>query len=452
MSGETIRLADYAAKLTYEDLPPAVVQRAKDTIIDTVASIYYGHALPWSKIIVSYAERTGAGGKSRILGSPGPTVHPNAAALANGSLAHAFELDSLTKPGTGCHPGAALVVPALAIAQSEDRAFSGRDLITAVVAGAEVLIRIGHATQHTNEKRGFHAPGTTGPFGGAVAAGRLLGFKTELIANALGIAGSLSSGLLEFARFGSGAMVKRLHIGRAAESGVLAATLARDGFEGPVTVLEGAAGFLKVFCDKPDIDRLVCGLGREYETLTTLIKQYACHITAQTPVQAFEELRAALRFEAGDIERITIAGIERMVRVNNIPKPADRMMAQYSAPFCVALSMFRDLRDPDVFDEEVVKNEKVLDLVSRIDMVVDEGKEAYGSLASTVTVYLKDGRHEKRRIEEFAGTPANPLDRDGLRRKFLFLARGYVGSEALYERLQGLEDESDVRWIGGGQH
>src|SRR6201996_6227090 len=119
MANETVRLAEYATKLRYEDLPPAVIQRAKDAIIDIVAAIYYGHKLPWSKMIVAYAEKTGTGGKSLILGSKGPSVHANAAALANGALAHAFELDSLTKPGTGCHPGATVAVPVLAVAQGE---------------------------------------------------------------------------------------------------------------------------------------------------------------------------------------------------------------------------------------------------------------------------------------------------------------------------------------------
>src|SRR4029453_9082913 len=121
-------------------------------------------------------------------------------------------------------------------------------LITATVAGAEVMIRIGRATQHSNEGRGFHAPGTTGPFGAAVTCGKLMGFDAECTQNALGIAGSLACGLLEFARAGNGAMVKRLHLGRAAEGGVLAASLAGQGFTGPASVLEGEFGFLRGFC------------------------------------------------------------------------------------------------------------------------------------------------------------------------------------------------------------
>ena len=140
---------------------------------------------------------------------------------------------STTSPGprTGVHPGATLLVPALAVAQ--DRGVGGRDLIAAVVAGAEVMIRIGRATKHNQEKRGFHAPGTTGPFGAAIAAGRCMNFDMERMTNALGIAGSLTGGLMEFARSGTGAMVKRLHLGRAAESGVLAAEPRRGRLHRP---------------------------------------------------------------------------------------------------------------------------------------------------------------------------------------------------------------------------
>jgi 2-methylcitrate dehydratase PrpD len=116
--------------LRYDDLPLHVIQRAKDCITDTVAVIVLGNGMPWSRIVVNYAQRIGAGGRSRILGAPGPTLHAPAAALANGTLAHAFESDNLTKPGAGVHPGATLLPTGLAIAQ--ERGNSGRELITAV--------------------------------------------------------------------------------------------------------------------------------------------------------------------------------------------------------------------------------------------------------------------------------------------------------------------------------
>src|SRR6476620_12435165 len=130
MAGETVQLAEYAAALRYEDLPAEVVGCARDCIIDTVAACICGSALPWSRIVIDYAERTGPGGASRILGR-GTAVQAPAAALANGALAHAFELDSLTRPGAGAHPGATVLPPALAIAQEQGA--DGRGLLTAFV-------------------------------------------------------------------------------------------------------------------------------------------------------------------------------------------------------------------------------------------------------------------------------------------------------------------------------
>src|SRR5215470_13372 len=130
MPNETVQLARYAAGLRFEDLPAEVVACGRNAIIDTIAACIYGADLPWSRIVIDYAERTGPGGTSRILGR-GSAVQAPAAALANGALSHAFELDSLTRPGAGAHPGATVLPPALAIAQQPSGDATGRDLIAA---------------------------------------------------------------------------------------------------------------------------------------------------------------------------------------------------------------------------------------------------------------------------------------------------------------------------------
>jgi 2-methylcitrate dehydratase PrpD len=446
MAQETVRLAAYAAGLGYDNLPPDVVQRAKDCITDTVAVIVQGSSLPWSQIVIRYAQRTGAGGKSRVLGVDGPSVQANSAALANGALAHAFESDNLARPGAGVHPGATLLPPALAIAQ--EHGSSGRDLITAVVAGFEVMYRVGHATKHSNERRGFHAPGTTGPFGAAVAVGKLLRLDAASMTNAIGIAGSLAGGLMEFARSGTGAMVKRLHLGRAAESGVLAASLAADGFTGPSSVLEGDAGFLKVFCTEWDIADLTHRLGSEFATLKLCLKRFPVHMTAQTAVQAILELQTEHGFGGAQVDRVTVAGNERMATVNNIREPTDIMMAQYSIPFCVALALFRDPRNPASFDASALVDADIRAMCQRVAVIVAAPPTRVAG-ASNVTIRLKDGRHVAREVEEFNGTPARPLNRAELRDKFMMLMGTVDTSRAaeMFERLQSLENEPDVRWL-----
>ncbi len=440
MAEETIRLARYAAVLRYEDLPPPVVRLAKDCIIDTVAAGICGSALPWSRIVIDYAERTGPGGKCRIFGSNGPAVQAPAAALANGALAHAFELDSLTRPGAGAHPGATVLPPALAIAQ--ERGADGRALIAAFVAGNEVMIRIGRATGHTNEARGFHAPGTTGPFGAAVAAGHLLRLDARAMANALGIAGSLCGGLLEFAR-GDGGMVKRLHLGRASEAGVLAASLAANGFAGPRTVLEGEFGFLKVFCTEWDTTELTRGLGEEFVVSTAVLKRYPCHATAHAAVRAVRDLQAEHGFTGAELEAIAVTGTPRMVERHNILEPADLMLAQYSIPFSVALALCRDARDPESWDERALADPQIRALCRRVKLVPGPHSE-HGGMASKVTITLADGRRLERTAESGMLEPGELGD------KFMRLTRAALGenpARALFERLQRLEEEKSLDWL-----
>src|SRR5438067_1017802 len=384
MAGETVELARYAAALRYEDLPSEVVACAKDAIIDTIAACICGSSLPWSRIVIDYAERTGPGGASRILGK-GSAVQPPAAALANGALAHAFELDSLTRPSAGAHPGATVLPPALAVAQ-QIGGVNGKALIAAFVAGNEIMIRIGRATGHTNEARGFHAPGTTGPFGAAVACGHLLGLDAARMTNAIGIAGSLTGGLLEFAK-GDGGTVKRLHLGRASEAGVLAASLAAAGFAGPKTVLEGQFGFLRVFCTEFDEGELTKGLGRDFVTTSTVLKRYPVHATAHAAVRAVRDLQAEHGFAGSDIEAVTVTGNKRMVERHAIAEPADLMLAQYSIPFCVALALFREARDPESYDESALADPQIRALCRRV-RVVPEGGSGHGAMGSTVTVTL----------------------------------------------------------------
>jgi 2-methylcitrate dehydratase PrpD len=446
MAHETKELAQYAASCRYQEIPADVVERAKQCIADTVAAVIFGAHLPWSRMVVAYAEKNGAGGKSRILGSNGAPVYAPAAALANGALAHAFEMDNLTWPSTGVHPGATLLGAGLAVGQ--ERGSSGRELIEAFVAGAEVMIRIGRATKHSNEGRGFHAPGTTGPFGAAVACGKLMGLDAERIGNALGIAGSLACGLMEFARSGTGAMVKRLHLGRAAESGVLAASLAADGFTGPVSVLEGAFGFLRVFCGGDfDAAELTRDLGTSYATRTIMLKRFACHITAHTPVQAILQLRSEHGYAGTDVAAIQIEGNDKMATVNNIRAPADIMMAQYSIPFCVALAHYRDPRDAASFDDKALHDPAIRALAERVTISV--GSDRPTPLAARVTVTLKDGRVLSRLVADFPGTPQRPLDRAELREKFLLATRRCDAGamKKIFDRLENLESESSLDWI-----
>jgi 2-methylcitrate dehydratase PrpD len=447
-AGQTRTLAEFASALRFEDIPAPIIQLAKDAMTDTVATATFGVSLPWSRMIADYARANGSGGRARILGVPEAQVHAPSAALANGAFAHAFELDNLTKPNSGCHPGATVFTAALAAAQ--ERGSSGRDVITAFVAGVEVMIRIGRATRHSQEEHGFHAPGTTGPFGAAVACAHLLRLNAEQTRNALAIAASTASGLLEFAKSGTGGMVKRLHLGRAAESGLLAASLASAGFTGPDTAIEGAFGFLKVLCPDYDMDALTEGLGTTWLTQTVMMKRYACHITAHTPVEGTLALMKQYQFKGDDVAAIDIQAIDRAIRVNSNGQPKDILLAQYSIPFCVALALYRDPVDPRSFDASAIADPKIMGMASRITMRALPAPDNRSDMTSVVTITLKDGRILSQRTTAFVGTPEHPMDQVALKEKFLMLTRdfGVEHMTQVFQKMQNLELQKNVEWVG----
>lgn len=440
----TIRLADFAAALRFEDLPEDVCGCARDCIQDTVGISIFGTQLPWGKIIIDYAGRNAASGPCSILGAPERKISAPFAALANGVLAHSFEMDSLRKPSAGVHPGG--LVPA-ALAAAETTAASGKELITAFVAAMEVTTRIGSATRHSCEKKGFHAPGLTGVFGAAVAAGNLYRLDAKQMRNAIGIAGSLCSGLMEYAKSGSGGMVKRLHIGRAAESGILAASLAADGFEGPASVLEGPFGFLAAFAEDALMDKLTEKLGKTWETRSICYKRCSCHITAHAPIQACEELRSEIGFDGRDVESIVIGASKKVIGNHNIPEPQDVMAAQFSVPFSVALSFYYNAMDPHSFKDADIKDPQILDLSRKIKLDFFEETASPGHAWSCrVTVRLKDGRTAQKTMLDFRGTPTQPMHPEDLDNKFRSATRslGPEKANALLSGLKNLKNQTDV--------
>jgi len=433
-------LAQFAADLKFDDIPQDAIARGRDCIIDTIAAASYGAQFPWSRLVIDYAQRYGAGGPCSIFGVPGAKVQAPFAALANGALGHAFEQDSVRDPGAGSHPGAT-VLPAL-LAACEETGADGKQALTAYVAAVEVMFRIALATHHSPEHVGFHAPGLTGTFGSAIAAGLIYGLDAQQLANALAIAGSLSSGLLAFSKSRGGAMVKRLHLGRASEGGVLAARLAGAGYEGPETILEGKFGFLDAYGVAADCEAelLTKGLGSEWEVRRICLKRYAAHINAHTPVQTLRELMAEHKFAATDVAHLLVEGSERLLTHHNIPEPVDILKAQYSVPFCVAIALYRDPDDPRSFDESAVQDPAIRAAAKALELKQRAGEGSVRS--STVTVTLKDGRKVSKRADIYRGMPADPLNRDELKRKFMLLTGGAddAAAAARFERLEKMAD------------
>ncbi|HZC56138.1 MAG TPA: MmgE/PrpD family protein [Xanthobacteraceae bacterium] len=441
MAGETKTLAEFATALRYQDIPAPVIAITKACLIDAVAVALFGSSLPWGKSVAGFSRHVGGKGSSTILSPVLDRVSAPAAALANGTFAHSFEFDNLRQPSVGVHPGSTASLAALAVA--EEFAVSGRDLITALVAGNECMLRTGLAAKSTSEHFGFHAPGLTGVFGSAIAASRIMGNDAHETTMAIGIGGSFGSGLLAFAKAGNGGMVKRLHMGRAAEGGVTAAYLAARGFEGPDVVLEGKFGYLDVYAEGGDPALLVEGLGTRWDSLNIWFKMFPCHVTAQAPVRAVQQLQREHKFSADDVARIVLAASDKVLSHHADRAPSDVGTAQYSVPFSVALALFRDPADPQAFLDGPNQNPKILELCRAIELRRYETAIAAGHNATCrLEITLKDGRilsvDKSDGDDRDASASVEPL----VEKKFFNLTSGLPASRPmeLLARLKAIED------------
>ena len=443
--GAAVALGAYAAALRYPDLPGSVVERIEFLIADTIIACLAGARQPAGEAIARHAATLGRGGADLFDGS-GRRTSTSMAALANGVLAHAAEADALRRPGAGVHPGATIVPAALALAQELGR--GGREVIAAVAAAVEVMFRIGRATHHGCEARGFHAPGLTGPFGAAVACAHLLRLPPDGVTNALAIAGSLAGGLLEFAVSDEETMVKPLHIGRAAESGLLAARLAAGGMRGPSSVLDGRFGFLSVYCATGEPALLTADLGARFESETICFKRYPCHISAHAPVEGMLDLQRRHGLDPAAVASIHLEVSAKTAGLHDIARPGDVGLARYSICFCAALALTDDPRDPMAYGRRL-HDPATLDLAARVSVTARSPGSPADPWSCGLTVNCRDGRCLTVEVSDFFGTPTSPFGADDLEQKLRALAPPAIRepARAVLERLLGLKGESTLDWL-----
>lgn len=438
-------LAKFIANFSLDSVPMDVFSAAQSLTIDTVGVATYGSQFPWSQAIARYARSASGAGSSRLFGFKDVRLSTAQAALCNGSFTHAFEQDSLRKPGAGVHPGATVVAPAWAVA--EECNATGAELIKAVIVACEVMFRIGAASLHSSEKKGFHAPGLTGPYGSAVASGVLLGLNEVQMVSALGIAGSMSAGLLAFTKANNGAGVKRLHLGRAAEAGVIAAKLAKEGLDGPESILEGQYGFLDAFCAESNPGLLVSDLGSVWEISKMCIKAFPCHVTAHTPIESLRVLMKDHGFAPEQVAQIDIAVSEKVLSHHIIREPNDVKQAQYSTPYCVAWALYYDPYQPNNMNEDALQNSQLRQTCRDIQFsLLPKGEKKNSAWGSLLKVTLKSGEVLERWSDEFYGSPNKPLDRSQQQERF-FQLTNQCSSSAQNEWWSALNNLRDLKTL-----
>ena len=399
---ETRALARFVVETRFADLPTRLVDNCKIAVLDAIGAGFVGSVQPWTRRIVSVVQALGGPPDASVIHEDWRT-DVSRAAFANGVLIGAFECEPLT----GSHASGTVLPAVLAICQRER--FDGARFLAALALGFEVSARIARTAVGLETVRGFHNPGTQGPFGAAAAVGRLYAFDEEHLTSALGIAGSSSAGLLEFAW--SGGDTKRLHLGRASQLGLESALLAREGVRGPETVLEGRSGYFNAFSTSPRIEKLLEGLGTDWAIEPPCLKSYATHVTHQAVVDAIQRFKREHPLDPGTITRLAIRGAPRIMEERHTARaPHDVLGGQYSLPFTTAVALTRDMANPLVYNADAVADPIVRDLARRIELVPLENTthEAPGVWPAEILLECAGQRHTLR-THPHKGSPPNPF-------------------------------------------
>lgn len=411
-------LAEYLSGLNYDALPEPVVRQARRCLLD-----YLGVALAGAATVTAGQVRQFLQG---FPGVDGVTVigmrHRTdvlKAALANGMLAHALELDDGDRRAA-VHPGAVVCSAVLPLAEQES--IDGRRLLTGIVAGYEAALRVGRAVQPEHRARGFHATGTCGTLGAAVAVAVVRGASTDELARALGLGATSASGLLQFLEDGS--QIKHYHAGKAALCGVLAADLARCGLTAPVDILEGKRGFFQALGRQDDAAACIRGLGDDFAIQDIYVKPYAACRHAHAPIEAVLTLRQRHDLKPERLDRITVTTYHAAVDGHQDPAPRGTVGATMSTPYSVAVALCAGRAGPREFAGEMLQNAQVLDLAGRVTVVEDAALTALvpERRPAIVTVRTVDGQEYSHRVDLPRGEPENPVSAADLERKFRDLA------------------------------
>jgi 2-methylcitrate dehydratase PrpD len=421
MGHAALRLAEFSSGLTFEALPQAAVQAACRHLLDTLGVGIRGRAHANAESALRGVEALdGAAGRVAVWGTGAKLAAPYAA-LANGVACHVLDFDD-THTDSIVH-GSAIVAPVV-MALGQQHGASGRDLVTAFVAGWEVAARVGLASRGSFHQRGYHTTSIAGIFGAATAAARLLGLDPQQTAHAIGLAGSQASGINEYLSNSSSA--KSLHTGWAAHAGIVAASLARAGMTGPMSVFEGRDGLLRAYGvrESADVAQLEADLGSRWEVTRISIKPYPCCHFAHAFVDCVGALLArGIRAEQFAAIECVVPELELALICEPFEqklKPATPYAAKFSLPFLLAARIADGSIGHRTFDAGNLSRPDLLALAARVKYrVAKPGEMPFPkSFPGLLEATLTDGRKLTERLDVNAGHPDNPLAFEQVAAKF----------------------------------
>jgi 2-methylcitrate dehydratase PrpD len=447
-------VSGFAAGVRGGNVEEEILSDARRRVTDIVGISLAASAMEPARIVQGVIRGWGGEGQAGIIGKS--DKYPAAsAALINGTLAHSLDYDDTHLPSV-LHPSAAVVPAALAAAEASGA--TGRELLCAVAAGDELVVRVGMAGYDPELgnsvffEKGLHATSIAGTLGAALAAAMVYRLGEEEIGHAVAISASMGAGIIEANR--TGGTVKRIHCGWAAHAGVTAAELAAYGLTGPPTVFEGRFGFLQAYLDdNANADALSRGLGDSWELSRVFFKPYPANHFTHAGIDAAIQLREE-GLEVGEIESIELGVASPVLRTIAQPeeekaRPESGYAAQFSGPFTVATALVGGGGlgvSLDDFTDEVVGNPMKLDLASRVRCSADEECNCIfpNQFPAVLRVHLKNGERREARVSHNRGGPENPLSDEELETKFHTNATRALSREDAEDLRTALQDLENV--------
>lgn len=428
-------IAEFVSGLTYDAIPVAVRQRIKLLMLDAFGCAIYGSRLEWSRILQRVLGGVDGTRACCVWGTDQQLSAPHAA-LVNGTQVHGFEIDD-SHFGGYIHVGS-LVLPALVAVAETRPGMSGKEFLTAAVAGYEIGPRVGLCMNPEHIAQGWHSAATVGVFAAASGAARGLRLDADKTVHALGITGSQASGLMA-AQYG--AMVKRMHAGRASQSGLYGAMLADAGFTGIVNVFESEyGGFCTTFSRSQDrfrLAELTAGLGSVWQTMNFRLKFYSCVYSNYSTLDTIREMQAERRFGADDVEKIVVHGAK--VTADHVGwkyQPQGMTSAQLNLGFCIATLLLEGDVFVAQFTGEAIVDPKRMALADRIEVREDPEITAKGTKHRhdvRIQVCLKDGTTMERTGQTSSGGQQALLTEQNVIDKFEKLVRNLLPKARMRE-------------------
>ena len=422
-SGLTAHVGRFVTTTTYEQIPEAVIELGKKSILDGLGLALAGSRAETGSISRKFVERSGVcNGKATIIGSAQKTS-PRFAALVNGISIHADDFDDTQLAaakdrvyGLLMHPTVP-VLPAI-FALAEQRQASGKEWMLAYHLGAEVECKIAEAIAPRHYQDGFHTTGTCGPFGSAAACAKLLKFDLLKTQKAFGLAASQSAGLRE--NFGT--MTKPFQAGHAAESGVVSAELVELGWTAAEQILEADRGFLRAAGGSYDPSTLMDRLGNPWTFASpgVSLKPYPSGSLTHPAMTELARLIDVHKIQAAQVEKVDVGANHNMTTTLLHHQPKTGLEAKFSMEFCVAILLLEHKAGLGQFADKVVQRPDVQAMIRKINFYVDPEAESagYDKMTSILKIHLADGRTIRGRADFGKGSPANPMSFDEAASKF----------------------------------